>query len=619
MITELVNKDLILLNLRANTKDEVMKELVHTLHKDGRINSEEEFLYDIKAREATGNTGFDDGIAIPHAKSKAVIKPAVAIGIKPSGIDWGAEDGELSKIFFMIASPDNGANHHIEVLTELSTKIIEDGFLDKLMAATTTGEALELLVGKQEAKVVPQPTPEPAKPVAPKVSWKERLNKAKQHLLFGTSHMLPFVVAGGVLLALAVMATGKGAVPDTGVLADISTIAIKGLVLFPIILGGFIGYSIADKPALAPAFIASGIMADAGGGFLGCIVAGFVAGYTVLQLKRIPIPSHLSALGVYFLYPLAGTLISAGIVMWGLGAAISSFMLGMNELLASLAGSSKAVLGAILGGMTAFDMGGPINKVATLFAQTQVDTQPWLMGGVGIAICTPPLGMALATFLFKKKFSKEEQEAGKAAAIMGSIGISEGAIPFAANDPMRVLPSIVIGGMVGCIFGFTTDVLLHAPWGGLITAPVSSNIPMYVAGILAGSVTTAIIVGFWKPVVVEGDSVVTDAPVITAPVAGEGEYDVLAVTCCPSGVAHTFMAAKALEKAGALHNVKIKVETQGSNGIQNRLTAKDVANAKYIIFANDVAIKEADRFTTLKSVSVSTKDAMRNASNLVQG
>ena len=449
--------------------------------------------------------------------------------------------------------------------------------------------------------------------------WKQTLSKLKGHLLFGTSHMLPFVVAGGVLLALAVMATGKGAVPDTGVLADISTIAIKGLVLFPIILGGFIGYSIADKPALAPAFIASGIMADLGGGFLGCIVAGFIAGGVVLQLKKLPIPAHLSALGVYFIYPLVGTLVSAGIVMWGLGAAISSFMVNMNEFLASMAGSSKAVLGAILGGMTAFDMGGPINKVATLFAQTQVDTQPWLMGGVGIAICTPPLGMALATFLFKKKFSKEEQEAGKAAAIMGSIGISEGAIPFAANDPMRVLPSIVAGGIVGCVFGFLTDVLLHAPWGGLITAPVSSNIPMYVVGIALGSLTTAVIVGFWKPVF-EEDTAAVEAPVQTqaAPVAGEGEYDVLAVTCCPSGVAHTFMAAKALEKAGVAAGIKIKVETQGSNGLVNKLTAKDVANAKFIILAHDIPVKESERFANIRQVECSTKEAMKNAATLIK-
>ncbi|PLR54897.1 fructose-specific PTS transporter subunit EIIC [Vibrio parahaemolyticus] len=452
--------------------------------------------------------------------------------------------------------------------------------------------------------------------------FKKLLSTMKGHLLFGTSHMLPFIVAGGVLLALAVMASGKGAVPADGLLADISNIGIKGLVLFPIILGGFIGYSIADKPALAPAMISSGIMADMGGGFLGCIVAGFIAGGVVFQLKKIPLSANMTALGAYFIYPLLGTLISAGIVLWGIGEPIKIFMASMNEFLASMAGASKVVLGTILGGMTAFDMGGPINKVATLFAQTQVDTQPWLMGGVGIAICTPPLGMALATFLFKKKFTKQEQEAGKAAAIMGSIGISEGAIPFAANDPVRVLPSIVAGGIVGCVFGFLTDVLLHAPWGGLITAPVSSNIPMYVVGIALGSLTTAVIVGFWKPVAEEEaeDEIVEAAPAQAqaAPAAGEGEYDIVAVTCCPSGVAHTFMAAKALEKAGAAAGLKIKVETQGQNGIQNRITDLDVANAKLVILAHDIQVKDAHRFEKANVVECSTKEAMRNAATLVK-
>ncbi|EPX6934837.1 fructose-specific PTS transporter subunit EIIC [Vibrio parahaemolyticus] len=452
--------------------------------------------------------------------------------------------------------------------------------------------------------------------------FKKLLSTMKGHLLFGTSHMLPFIVAGGVLLALAVMASGKGAVPADGLLADISNIGIKGLVLFPIILGGFIGYSIADKPALAPAMISSGIMADMGGGFLGCIVAGFIAGGVVFQLKKIPLSANMTALGAYFIYPLVGTLISAGIVLWGIGEPIKIFMASMNEFLASMAGASKVVLGTILGGMTAFDMGGPINKVATLFAQTQVDTQPWLMGGVGIAICTPPLGMALATFLFKKKFTKQEQEAGKAAAIMGSIGISEGAIPFAANDPVRVLPSIVAGGIVGCVFGFLTDVLLHAPWGGLITAPVSSNIPMYVVGIALGSLTTAVIVGFWKPVAEEEaeDEIAEAAPTQAqaAPAAGEGEYDIVAVTCCPSGVAHTFMAAKALEKAGAAAGMKIKVETQGQNGIQNRITDLDVANAKLVILAHDIQVKDAHRFAKANVVECSTKEAMRNAATLVK-
>lgn len=452
--------------------------------------------------------------------------------------------------------------------------------------------------------------------------FKKILSTMKGHLLFGTSHMLPFIVAGGVLLALAVMASGKGAVPADGLLADISNIGIKGLVLFPIILGGFIGYSIADKPALAPAMISSGIMADMGGGFLGCIVAGFIAGGVVFQLKKIPLSANMTALGAYFIYPLIGTLISAGIVLWGIGEPIKIFMASMNEFLASMAGASKVVLVFFFKQKTAYEMGGPINKVATLFAQTQVDTQPWLMGGVGIAICTPPLGMALATFLFKNKFTKQEQEAGKAAAIMGSIGISEGAIPFAANDPMRVLPSIVAGGIVGCVFGFLTDVLLHAPWGGLITAPVSSNIPMYVVGIALGSLTTAVIVGFWKPVAEEEaeDDIAEAAPTQAqaAPAAGEGEYDIVAVTCCPSGVAHTFMAAKALEKAGAAAGIKIKVETQGQNGIQNRITDLDVANAKLVILAHDIQVKDAHRFTNAKIIECSTKEAMKKAAELIQ-
>ncbi|MDG3085337.1 fructose-specific PTS transporter subunit EIIC [Vibrio hannami] len=449
---------------------------------------------------------------------------------------------------------------------------------------------------------------------------KKSLSILKGHLLFGTSHMLPFIVAGGVLLALAVMISGKGAVPDSGILAGISQIGIKGLVLFPIILGGYIGYSIADKPGLAPAMIASGIMSDMGGGFLGCIVSGFIAGFTVLQLKKIQIPPTMTALGAYFLYPLGGTLIAAGIVYWGIGEPIKLFMESMNLFLNSMADSGKVVLGAILGGMTAFDMGGPINKVATLFAQTQVDTQPWLMGGVGIAICTPPLGMALATFIFPSKFKKSEKEAGKAAVIMGSIGISEGAIPFAANDPLRVLPAIVAGGIIGNIVGFMSNVLLHAPWGGLIVLPVVEGKLSYIIGIAAGALTTAVIVGFWKPKATEDEEDETDVSIESSNsvVVNEGEFDVVAVTCCPSGVAHTFMAAKSIEKAGAKLGIKVRVETQGQNGQQNTITEADVSNAKLVILAHDIPVKDIQRFQTANVFECSTKEAMRSAEQIIK-
>ncbi|MCC4800961.1 PTS fructose transporter subunit EIIC [Enterovibrio norvegicus] len=323
-------------------------------------------------------------------------------------------------------------------------------------------------------------------------------SELKRHLLTGTSHMLPFVVAGGVLLALSVMLGGKGAVPEGVFLEGIWDMGIAGFTLFVPVLGGYIAYSIADRPALAPGMIGAYLANQVQAGFLGAIIVGFIAGYVVLQLKRIPLSNKLKALSTYFIIPIGGTFIVSALVVWVIGQPIAGFMAFMNEGLQSMAGTSKAVLGAVLGGMTAFDMGGPINKVATLFAQTQVGTQPWLMGGVGVAICVPPLGMALATFLAPKKYSPEEREAGKAAAIMGCIGITEGAIPFAANDPARVIPAIIAGGIVGNVVAFMAGVLNHAPWGGLIVLPVVEGRMMYVIAVIAGSATTALVVNYLK-------------------------------------------------------------------------------------------------------------------------
>lgn len=341
---------------------------------------------------------------------------------------------------------------------------------------------------------------------------KQALAKFKQDLLFGTSHMIPFIVAGGVLLSLAVMLSGKGAVPETGILKNISDMGIAGLTIFPMILGGYIAYSIADKPGLAPAMIGSWIaVSQYKTGFLGAIVVGFLAGYVVNMLKKIQLPDSLKSVKTIFIFPLVGTFIVCAIVMWVIGTPIAMMMEALNGWLSSMQGASKALLGAILGGMTAFDMGGPINKVATLFAQTQVGTQPWLMGGVGIAICTPPIGMGLATLLAPKKYDKGEKEAGKAAIFMGLVGISEGAIPFAANDPLRVLPSIVAGGIVGNVIGFLMNVINHAPWGGWIVLPVVEGKMGYVIGTIAGSLTTAIIVNILKKPVAEKEATVASS------------------------------------------------------------------------------------------------------------
>lgn len=616
-ITTLIDTNAICLELKAHTKEQVLTELVDILDGTGKLADKDQFLRDIWKREQIGNTGFEEGIAIPHAKSRAVEQPGVVIGISRRGIDYGAEDGELSDVFIMLASPDGNDHHHIEVLAQISTKLVEDGFVAQLKAVDTIEQALELLTdieGKKADAVPPITLNTISAPLSP---WKQRLARAKEHLLFGTSHMIPFIVAGGVLLSLSVMMSGQGAVPSTGVLADIAQMGIAGLTLFTVVLGGYIAYSIADKPGLAPGMIGAWVaVSHYNTGFLGAIVVGFIAGYTVCALKKIQLPDSMASLSAIFIYPLIGTFVTCGAVMWVIGEPIANAMASLNDCLAGLAGSGKILLGTVLGAMTAFDMGGPINKVATLFAQTQVNTQPWLMGGVGIAICTPPLGMALATLLAPKKFKADEREAGKAAGIMGMIGISEGAIPFAASDPARVLPAIVAGGIVGNVIGFMFHVLNHAPWGGWIVLPVVDGKLGYLFGTLAGALTTAAIVILLKKNVSEHNDGLSHVDGLLGS-EGEGEADILAVTSCPSGVAHTFLAAKSLEKAALALGIKVKVETQGANGINNRITSKDVERARFVIFAHDVAIKDPERFQNIKVVDVCTKEAMLNATALL--
>lgn len=328
---------------------------------------------------------------------------------------------------------------------------------------------------------------------------KEYILKIKKHLLTGTSHMIPFIVAGGILFSLSVMLNPEGAAtPTQGWLAGLANIGLGGLTLFIPVLGGYIAYSIADKPGLAPGMIGAYLAKEIGAGFLGGMIAGCIAGIVVSQLKRIKLPISLKSLGSIFLYPLLGTFITGGIIIWIIGAPITNIITNLTNWLSSLGDVGKVPLAMILGGMTAFDMGGPINKVATLFAQTQVDVLPYLMGGVGVAICTPPIGMGIATLLSPKKYTVDEREAGKAAILMGCVGITEGAIPFAANDPLKVIPSIIIGAMVGNIIPFLMGVLNHAPWGGIIVLPVVEGKLGYLLGVLAGSIVTALVINLLK-------------------------------------------------------------------------------------------------------------------------
>lgn len=624
--SNLIDKNLIVLDLDSLNKNEVIEKLVDLLDENGALINKNEFLEAVLLRETKSPTGLEDGLAIPHGKSTSVKTPKIAAArLKNKIKDWeSVDESNEVDLVFLIAIPDaEKGTTHIEVLSNLTTLFMEDGFIESLRDAENKDEFLNIILKNDKSvplktETINQKERSFENSTKENNSFKFHLNKLKEHLLFGTSHMIPFIVAGGVLLSLAVMLSGKGAVPETGFLKDMADMGIAGLTLFTAVLGGYIAYSIADKPGLAPGMIGSWIaVQNYKTGFLGAIIVGFIAGFIINLLKKIKLPDSMKSLGSIFIYPLIGTFIVCGIVMWGIGIPIAAMMTSMNTWLASMAGSGKVALGAILGGMTAFDMGGPINKVATLFAQTQVDTQPWLMGGVGIAICTPPLGMALATFLSPKKYTKDEKEAGKAAAIMGLIGISEGAIPFAAADPMRVLPAIVAGGVVGNIVGFLMNCINHAPWGGWIVLPVVEGKFGYILGTILGALTTALIVNTLKPIAPETLEEEMEELNYEG-VVDEGEADVLAITSCPSGVAHTFLAAKALEKTAAKMGVRIKVETQGANGIVNRITQKDIENAKVVIFAHDVAIKEPQRFKNIKTLDVKTKVAIQDPKKLIE-
>lgn len=331
----------------------------------------------------------------------------------------------------------------------------------------------------------------------------ELLKDIRKHLMTGVSYMIPFVVAGGVLLALAVMISGKAAVPETGVLKAMSDIGIAGLTLFVPILGGFIAFSMVDRPGIAPGMIGAYLANQVGAGFLGGIIAGILAGIVVYYLKQIKVPPVMRSVMPIFIIPLVGTFIVGGLVVWVVGAPIAGVMKGLEVWLSSMSGASKVVLGIILGCMIAFDMGGPVNKTAFFFAVGMVASNPEIMGAVGIAICTPPLGLALATFLAPKKYTVEERESGKAAIIMGLIGITEGAIPFAAADPLRVIPSIMTGAAAGSVTALLLGAANNAPWGGWIVLPVVEGKVSYIIATIVGVVVTALVVNILKKPVKE--------------------------------------------------------------------------------------------------------------------
>ena len=339
-------------------------------------------------------------------------------------------------------------------------------------------------------------------------------HKIYTQLMNGVSHMLPFVVGGGILIAIAFLIDGLSidinALPadQRGNFGTITPVAAMfkniGGVAFGLmlpVLAGFIGMAIGDRPALALGFVGGMMAANGKSGFLGALVAGFLAGYLILGLRKIcdKLPDAIEKLAPVLIYPVVGILIMGLAMNFVVEPIMGGINTGLNNFLSGMGDSSRIVLGLILGGMMAIDMGGPFNKAAYVFGTAAITAGNYdIMAAVMIGGMTPPCAIALATLLFKNKFTKEERDAGPTNFIMGLAFITEGAIPFAASDPLHVLPSCIIGSALAGALSMAFHCTLMAPHGGIFVFPVVGNAVMYLVALVAGTVVSALLLGVLK-------------------------------------------------------------------------------------------------------------------------
>lgn len=325
-----------------------------------------------------------------------------------------------------------------------------------------------------------------------------------KHLMTGVSHMLPVVVAGGLIIALSFV-FGIEAFKEEGTLAA-ALMNIGGgaaLALMIPVLAGYIAFSIADRPGLTPGLVGGMLASSTGAGFLGGIAAGFIAGYAAKFLAdKVTLPQSMEALKPILIIPFVATLFTGLAMVYVVGGPVAGIMTGLTNFLNNMGSESAVLLGIVLGAMMCFDLGGPINKAAYAFGVGLLASQSYApMAAIMAAGMVPPLGMGLATFIAKKKFDASEREAGKAAFVLGLCFISEGAIPFAAKDPMRVIPASIAGGALTGALSMLSSVELMAPHGGLFVLLIPNAISpvlLYLVAIAAGTLVTGFSYAYLK-------------------------------------------------------------------------------------------------------------------------
>ena len=613
-ISELLQKESIALGRKSQDKADAIGQMVELLAKSGSLEDKKKFKQAILERERLSTTGIGEGIAIPHGKSSAVKRAALAAMVVPQGVDFASADGAPVHLLFMIAVPEEGAELHLEVLERLAAMLMDEDFRKRLTAAKDAAEFLHILSIEEEKRfaetaekqeydydvlaVTACPTGiahtfmaaeslenkaremgitikvetngsggaknvltakeiRAAKgiivaadknvemqrfygkrvlqvPVADGIRKPEVLlgkilqgeapiygegkdvemadgreeirgrgKKVYRDLMNGVSHMLPFVIGGGILIAVAFLlddyslnpANFGSNLPQAAFFKAIGDAAF-GFML-PI-LAGYIAMGIADRPALAPGFVGGFLAKEGGSGFLGALLAGFAAGYLILLLKKLfdKLPRSLEGIKSILLYPVFGILLMGLLIQLIINPPVAWLNEALYGLLARLGTGSRVLLGVLLGGMMSVDMGGPINKAAYVFGTASLASDEFqIMAAVMAGGMVPPLALALAVFAFRDKFSEKERQSGVANLIMGACFITEGAIPFAAADPLRVLPACIIGSAVAGGLSMFFGCGLRAPHGGIFVLPVISHPFGFLAAVILGALVGMLLLG----------------------------------------------------------------------------------------------------------------------------
>lgn len=532
--------DLLFLIAAPNTKDnihlDVLAKLSRLLMHDDFVkslksaSSPDEFLaicdkYDVEeaapaqaaapvsagaGKKILAVTACPTGIAHTYMAAEAIQKAAEAKGCWVKVETRGSSGAKNVITAQEIADADG-------VILAVDTKVPTDRFNGKKVITCQVSDGIskaDQLVDRIISGDAPVFTAENAAAAETSSSGGDSLgHKAYMDLMNGVSHMLPFVVGGGILIALAFLVDGLAGAPQDGNFGSFTPVAatLKGIggvafgFMLPV-LAGYIAESIGDRPALAVGFVGGMIAANGKSGFLGALVAGFLAGYIIQVLKKVTdkLPDAIEKIAPVLIFPLFGILIIGLGMNFIIEPIVGAINTGLNNGLASMGGSSKLLLGAIVGGMMAIDMGGPFNKAAYLFGTASIASGNYdIMAAVMIGGMTPPCAIALSTILSKNKWTKTERDNGPVNFIMGLSFITEGAIPYAAADPARVIPSCVIGsaaaGLCSELFGCT----LMAPHGGIFVFPVVGNPIMYLASLVVGTLVSFFMLALLKKDVAE--------------------------------------------------------------------------------------------------------------------